>query len=71
MKFRQRSSVLLPEPLAPRMAMRSPGITSRSMPLSTSSLAEALAQTAHAVVIRWHVVMRPVVSGPVTRRSSA
>src|SRR5450432_4209477 len=32
----QRSSVLLPEPLLPMMAMTSPARTSRSMPFSTS-----------------------------------
>src|ERR1700712_3748506 len=32
----QRSSVLLPEPLLPMMAMTSPRLTVRSMPLSTS-----------------------------------
>src|SRR5688572_784866 len=37
MKLMQRSSVLLPEPEAPRMAMRSPRATSRSMPRSTST----------------------------------
>ena len=32
----QRSSVLLPEPLLPMMAITSPRSTSRSMPFSTS-----------------------------------
>ena len=34
-KFRQRKKVVLPEPLGPMMAMTSPSLTSRSMPLST------------------------------------
>ena len=38
----QRSSVDLPEPLLPMIAITSPGSTSRSMPLSTSFVAEAL-----------------------------
>src|SRR5436190_9689518 len=35
MKFRQRRIVLLPDPLAPIIAMRSPRSTTRSMPLTT------------------------------------
>ena len=35
-RLRQRSRVVLPEPLGPMMATTSPGATSRSMPLSTS-----------------------------------
>src|SRR5438105_5905786 len=35
MKLRQRKMVLLPDPLAPMIAMRSPRLISRSTPLTT------------------------------------
>ncbi|MNT33884.1 hypothetical protein D3C72_1698320 [compost metagenome] len=49
-RFRQRSRVVLPEPLGPMMATTSPGSTVRSMPLSTSWPLKALVRLRTVII---------------------
>src|SRR5438105_14264594 len=65
MKLRQRKMVLLPDPLAPMIAMRSPRLISRSTPLTTCRSPKRLCR------LQMRMTVSSIASASITRSEPA